>query len=173
MIVMKARSVVVEFIVTGPNINLCYLSMAVCMQHIYRAVVPVYASQFDTMFVEPSVAAATLKAALEYKFELDIKNIDVLQLNHGQTNSAVAANNVSVSESSHIPSISQNSASVTSGNTSVLLPHAHTPQMETTSVESTTLQISTLAGNKTEVDFLNLSRSANSTRINVQNISIG
>ena len=46
MIVMKAHSVVVEFVVVGKDLNLCYLTMAVTLQHVYRAVVPTYASQY-------------------------------------------------------------------------------------------------------------------------------
>ena len=41
MIVMKAHSVVVEFLVVGKDINLCYLNMAISLQHVYRAVVPI------------------------------------------------------------------------------------------------------------------------------------
>ena len=46
MIVIKAHSVVVEFLVVGKDLNLCYLTMSVTLQHVYRAVVPTYASQY-------------------------------------------------------------------------------------------------------------------------------
>ena len=40
-----------QFVVPGQDINLCYLSMAVKLQHIYRAVVPEFASQDGPMRV--------------------------------------------------------------------------------------------------------------------------
>ena len=70
MIVMKAHSVVVEFVVVGKDLNLCYLTMAVTLQHVYRAVVPLYASQYQAMKVDPETAASTMNAAIRYRLQL-------------------------------------------------------------------------------------------------------
>ena len=70
MIVMKVHSVVVEFLVVGKDINLCYLNMAISLQHVYRAVVPIYASQHKAMKVDPETAVSTMDAAIRYRLQL-------------------------------------------------------------------------------------------------------
>ena len=70
MIVIKEHSVVVEFLVVGKDLNLCYLTMAVTLQHVYRAVVPTYASQYKAMKVDPETAASTMIAAIRYRLQL-------------------------------------------------------------------------------------------------------
>jgi hypothetical protein len=66
----------VQFVVAGPDINLCYLSMAVMLQHVYRAEVPSYASHEGIMFVEPG----------EYACLYALIMIDLLNGNFTQRN---------------------------------------------------------------------------------------
>ncbi len=49
-----------QFLVPGADLNLCYLAMSVKLQHIYRAVVPLSGTQIGPMLVDAGEHYATI-----------------------------------------------------------------------------------------------------------------